>query len=314
MSAPLIIRPMQAGDLADATRLFRRAFGTFLGLSNPDSYRADNGMVETRWLRDPCAALVAEQGDRIIGSNFATYWGSHGFFGPLTVDPSHWDSGVARALLAETMPLFAANGVRHVGLYMIASSPKHLELYRKFGFWPRFLTAIMQKQVAPGQTRFANTLSSLPPQDQPAAIAACQSVCDAVYPGLDLSTEIAAIADQRLGETLLLSDGGRLNGFALCHIGPGTEAGTGKLYVKFAALRPGPDAAANLRRLLGQIENLALCHDAPLIESGTNLARRETYSILIEHGFRTTIQGVAMHLGNDPGYNHEGVFVLDDWR
>ena len=26
-------------------------------------------------------------------------------------------------------------------------SPKHLGLYQKFGFWPRFLTAIMAKQL-----------------------------------------------------------------------------------------------------------------------------------------------------------------------
>ena len=55
---------------------------------------------------------------------------------------------------------------------------------------------------------------------------------------------------QGLGETVLLHDGQDLVGFAVCHCGPGTEAGNQKCYVKFAAVKPGAVAEARFDQLL----------------------------------------------------------------
>ena len=35
---------------------------------------------------------------------------------------------------------------------------------------------------------------------------------------------------------------------------------------------------------------------------------------MLTHGFRTDIQGVAMHRPNEPGYSRPGVYLIDDWR
>ena len=35
---------------------------------------------------------------------------------------------------------------------------------------------------------------------------------------------------------------------------------------------------------------------------------------LVERGFRTFLQGVAMQRPNDEGFNRSGVYVIDDWR
>jgi hypothetical protein len=45
-----------------------------------------------------------------------------------------------------------------------------------------------------------------------------------------------------------------------------------------------------------------------------NTARHEAYRLMVERGFRAEVQGVAMHRGNDPGYNRPGVYLIDDWR
>jgi hypothetical protein len=47
-----------------------------------------------------------------------------------------------------TLDLFAKWAVKHEGLFTFAHSPKHIALYQYFGFWPRFLTAIMSKPVS----------------------------------------------------------------------------------------------------------------------------------------------------------------------
>jgi hypothetical protein len=48
------------------------------------------------------------------------------------------------------MECFRTWGVQHAGLFTFAHSPKHITLYQKFGFWPRFLTAVMPKPVISG--------------------------------------------------------------------------------------------------------------------------------------------------------------------
>ena len=55
----------------------------------------------------------------------------------------YWDRGVAKRLLKSTMPIFERWGVRHTGLFTFGQSPKHVALYHKFGYWPRYLTAVM---------------------------------------------------------------------------------------------------------------------------------------------------------------------------
>jgi hypothetical protein len=105
--------------------------------------------VFTRWRKAPEAALVPEGNGKFAGSNVATNWGSFGFFGPLTVLPELWKRQIER-LLGPTVDLFEKWGMRETGLFTFAHSPKHIGLYQQFGYWPRFLTAIMSKAVTVG--------------------------------------------------------------------------------------------------------------------------------------------------------------------
>src|SRR5215208_4604473 len=99
------VRPLREDDLPAAERIRRLAFGTFLGVPDPESRRADTDYVRTRWLADPSAAFGAEVDGTLVGSNLATDWGSVGFFGPLTVHPDFWGAGIATRLLEPTLDL-----------------------------------------------------------------------------------------------------------------------------------------------------------------------------------------------------------------
>ena len=133
--------------------------------------------------------------------------------------------------------------------------------------------------------------------------------------GLDLEREIRAVSAQNLGDTILIWDGTKLAAFAVCHAGTGTEAGTGVCYVKFGAVRPGPNAARDFGRLIDAVESFARRVGAHKITAGVNLARREAFQLMIARGFRIEIQGVAMETGGpSAGYNRAGVYILDDWR
>ena len=48
--------------------------------------------------------------------------------------------------------------------------------------------------------------------------------------------------------------------------------------------------------------------------AGINTSRESAYFRMLACGFRSDIIGVAMHKPNDPGYNRQDVFSIDDWR
>ncbi|MGH9008626.1 MAG: GNAT family N-acetyltransferase [Acidimicrobiia bacterium] len=311
------VRPLGEADLADADRIMRLAFGTFLGLPDPMAFMGDADYVRTRWAADPTCALAAEVDGRLVGTNFVTRWGSVGFFGPLTVDPSLWDKGVARALLTETMPFFDRWGVTHAGLFTFPQSPKHLALYQSYGFLPRFLTPVLAKPLTspPTGDDAARWGTAGEAADLATVVAACARVTDATYPGLDVTREIEAVAAQKLGDTVVVyDDAGGLDAFAVCHTGGGSEAGTGTCFIKFGAALPGPGAADRFTRLLAACEAFAAQQGAQAVVAGVNASRRGAHQALLDRGYRAELVGVTMHKPDKSAYHDENAWVIDDWR
>ncbi|MDX3643064.1 GNAT family N-acetyltransferase [Streptomyces sp. MB09-02B] len=316
VAASVSVRPLVESDLDRADEIFRVAFGTFLGAPDPETFFGTADYVRTRWAADPHAAFAATVEGEVVGSNFAADWGSVGFFGPLTVRPELWDQGIGRRLMEPVMARFDTWENRHLGLFTFAHSPKHLELYRRYGFWPRFLTAIMKKQVAvsaavPGRVLYGDLTAA----ERPDALSLGRALTGAVYEGLDLEREITATQAQGLGDTILLEGvGSGLDGLAVCHCGAGSEAGEDVCFVKFGAVRPGPDAADRFERLLNACEQLAVEKGLGQLDAGMNLAREDAYRRMVDRGFRTWLQGVTMHRPNEPGYSRPDAYVIDDWR
>ena len=311
------IRQLQEADLDDADRIMRLAFGTFLGLPDPGAFMGDADYVRTRWAADPDSALAAEVDGRLVGTNFVTRWGMVGFFGPLTVDPSFWDKGVARALLTETMPVFTRWSVSHAGLFTFPQSPKHLALYQSFGFLPHFLTSVMAAPPAAlddAESAAGEWSTAVQSPDLEQVIAWCGRVTDENYPGLEVSREIRAVATQKLGDTVLLFGDGEIDGFAVCHTGAGSEAGTGTCFIKFGAVIPGPGAPARFTRLVAACEAFATQQGAQAVVAGVSTGRRGAYHALLERGYKAQLVGVTMHLPDQSAYHNASAWVIDDWR
>jgi GNAT superfamily N-acetyltransferase len=311
---------MQEDDLSESDRIMRLAFAKYLGLPDPHMFIGDADYVSTRYRADPTAAWVAQVGDDIVGSNFAMNWGSVGIIGPLTVHPEYWDKGIAGKLLEETMRIFDSWGTRHVGLFTFAQSSKHIHLYQKFGFWARYLTAVMSKNTenasrSPRQRTFQSHYSKIPPNERKEAIEECRRLTNTVFDGLSLEREIIAVEKQRLGDTIFLRDCDKqLVGVAICHYGAKTEAGSGKCYVKFGAVKPASDSMQLFDELVNACEIYAKLNNASRLVAGVNMGRHNAYKRMIAHGFRTDLQGVAMHRSNEQGYDLPETYVIDDWR
>ena len=301
------IRELAEPDLPAARSVMNLAFGTFIGVPKPEEFAADRDYVSTRWKAPNTEAFAAERDGEIVGSNIVTNWGSVGFFGPLTVRPDLWDTGVGKLLMEPTMECFERWGTRHAGLFTFSHSAKHVGLYSKFGFWPRFLTTVMSKPVQDFNSPSAwSTFSSLDATGKEARVNECRKLAGNICPGMDLTGEIRAVDDHQLGDTVLLADGG----FAICHCGAGTEAGEGNVFVKFGAA----GSAEAFGSLLVACEAFAASREASRLHAGVNLARENAARLMRKRGFRTEIQGVTMHRPNEPGYSRPDAYVMDDWR
>jgi ribosomal protein S18 acetylase RimI-like enzyme len=310
-----VVRLLDEKDLADAARIIRLAFGNYLGAPDPDTFWTDRDYAHGRQPAAHVASFGATLDGKLVGSNFATQWGSVGFFGPLSVAPGLQERGIARALLARTMEQFDSWDTRHVGLFTFAHSAKHVALYQKYGFSARFLTAIMSapavaRKSAGGWSRY----SELSEAQREEALRSCREVTETLYPGLDLTEEIRTTQALGLGDTVLVEGGSGIAAFAVCHFGPRSEAGADHCFIKFGAVRDGPSAEEDYGRLLDACEALAVAAGMPNVLAGANMARHEAYRHLVNRGFRTEIQGVSMHKDNDPGYSIPGAYIIDDWR
>ncbi|MFC2021247.1 GNAT family N-acetyltransferase [Chloroflexota bacterium] len=295
--------------------MFRLAFGTRNGLPDPMKFGGDSDYVRTRWLADPTAAFGAELDNVLVGSCFATNWGSVGIFGPLSVHPNLWNQGIAKRLLEPVMELFSKWGIKQAGLFTPADSAKHVGLYQKFGFWPRFLTAVMSKPAGkPDQASRWSRYSDVPESNRIDYLTKCYLLTDAIFGGLNLEREIRAVDTQGLGDTVLLWNDSELVGLAVCHSGPGSEAGSDACYVKFGVVLPGPKAEQTFDQLLDACEMLAVEHGMSRLIAGINMECHQAYRKMMDRGFRTVIQSVAMYRPNEPGYHRPDIYSVDDWR
>ncbi|MFZ0263798.1 MAG: GNAT family N-acetyltransferase [Nitrososphaeraceae archaeon] len=327
----ITIRPLVENDLSEADRIFRLSFGTFLGISDPMTFGGDTDYVKSRFYSDPFAAFAAEVDGKLVGSNFTANWGSVGFFGPLTVHPNYWSQGVARRLMEPTMQLFSRWNTKLAGLFTFANSPKHVALYQKFGFWPRFLTAIMSKELTQPRkdepsklkwSRYSEEVSERTRKDEKHLLKECSKLTNSVYEGLSLESEIRSVKKQNLGDTILLwrqngsnnDEDSPLTGVAVCHCGANSEAGSNTCYIKFGAVKSGPDRGKDFENLLRGCETFAAEHGLTHITAGVNTARHQAYTKMLSNSFHTDMLGIAMQRGNDEGYNRHNVHIIDDWR
>jgi len=308
----LTVRGLRQSDLPAADSILRSAFDTFTGVT---SLFGDKDYVHTRWLADPSGAFAAERDGRLVGTNFVTGWGTVGFFGPRAVRPELWGQGIASGLMEATVSMFERWGMTHAGLFTFSHSAEHHGLYQNFGFWPRFLTPVMTKPLyTRGQPPEVIRYTELPESEQDRVLEACRELTATAYEGLDLQREIRAVADQDLGEVLLVDDSSGLAAMAVCHLGAGTEAGSGTCYIKFGLARPGPGADTRFATLLDACEVLAVDQGVDHVELGVNTSRHEAYAALAARGYRAGLVGVSMHQANDEGYSRPGVWLIDDWR
>jgi len=315
-SAAIALRPLGENDLAEAARCNRAAFSSFLGLPRPELFRPGADTVGPRFRAWREAGFAVTEDGRLAGLALMMRWGSVAIVGPVTIFPEDWGKGHARRLMAALVDCAEAAGVEAMALITHVQSPTHVRLYESFGFAMQRITSVMAKP--PGQDARMVGCAAVAARDTTAVTHLLQGArlaSEAVHPGLDLGSEIAAVSGEAIGEFVAV-DGGTpgANGFAICHHGPGSEASTGQYYVKFACVPPGAAAAERFAALLGACEARAAALGAETLVAGASTARTGAYALMKQAGFRSIINCIAMMRPAGDLHNRPDVFAIDDWR
>ncbi|KAJ3325522.1 hypothetical protein HDU76_013151 [Blyttiomyces sp. JEL0837] len=326
---PITIRQIthdEAELIARGDAICRNAFNTFTG--HPNLF-GDGDIYFNRIACDYSTVLAygAFDNNELVGSALLTRWGSFGFIGPVSVDPSKQNQGVAQLLLKQCdVALREIWKVKKGALFTFAQSAKHVNLYQKIGLHATSLTAVLSKPVKSVDVHPKFTLlSSLSGDALSKAYAQITEVTNSNYAGFDFTAELKEILRLKIGDALLIYDEETpetLNSVAMIFSGAKTEAGSDSLFVKVSASRVTGTDSINIQRGVDRFVDLLNCLEAyagqlgvKTLRAGVNLERVHAYRAMQKFGFRTEIQGVMMQwVEESESTSNAHCFIMDDLR
>jgi predicted N-acetyltransferase YhbS len=322
------IRRVRKGDLSRVKDVLEHSFGDFLERqlgTRPRQAFGGAQYVHHRWLMEPWGCYVAEEDNaKIIGAALAVCWGSVGLLGPVAVLTNYHNQTIGQQLIRATQEFFEENKTTLQGVVTYPTSPKHLALYHKFGYQPKYLTALMSRPLDRGAPRPAIKLargpltvrrfSTLEEARKKASLARFHKITNAICRGMDLAKEVEIVDGLALGDTLLLERGRDLVGFAVVHTPGVSEAPTGALYVKFLAIDPAQKRVEHLEQFVAAVEDLGHDLGVQRVILPVYLRYAAAYSTLIRCGYHVDFTMLRMQKGKQEDYEDPTHLVLDDWR
>ncbi len=207
---------------ADASALGDICYRAFKAIAEAHRFTPDfpsaevaSGMLAGFLGHERIYGLVAEMGDKIIGSNFLDERNPVSGVGPITIDPAAQNDGAGRALMEAVMRRSQEQGFAGIRLVQAGYHNRSLALYLKLGFQPREQLALIQGRAI-GKVSPGHQVRRAAPND----LTACNELCVRVH-GHDRRGELADAIAQ--GTANVVERSGRVTGYAT-YIGFGGHA------------------------------------------------------------------------------------------
>jgi predicted N-acetyltransferase YhbS len=206
----ITIRPATPADAAAAGQICFDAFSHISRAHNfpPDIPTADHaiGLITSVFSTPGFYCVVAEDNNRILGSNCLDERSIIHGIGPITVDPTTQNRGVGRLLMQAALDRSRSQRAAGVRLVQAAFHNRSLSLYTTLGFDVREPLACMQGRAStrsiPGYTVRPATTADL---------AACNALSVAVH-GFDRGADLAQSIQR--GTALLTERDNRITAYA----------------------------------------------------------------------------------------------------
>jgi predicted N-acetyltransferase YhbS len=318
---------MTAADLAAVAAVTNRAFGTLRG--DPDSQRFPDLLFRTRLAADPAGCFVSvSPGDpaRLTGALFSVARGTLGWFGPLAVLPGTQRGGLGSALTAACLDSWRSRGVRLMGLETFGDSPFHIHLYSKLGFRPAWTGVAFSRPLGETTMPADVEVDGLPGEPQSGGGRRLGAGAERgggkstargrerqgggflpdlsyLYPGLNVSGEVAATLAAAAGVVLTTGDG-----VALCHLKQ-TFQGPQTGYLPFLAAR----SRGSFDALLAAAEHVSREAGCTSFFTRTSGSAWATMDALADRGYRAGGAMVRMKCGENLDYDRTATYYCDNW-
>jgi GNAT superfamily N-acetyltransferase len=216
-------------DISELNVVFSDAF--------TERYRRD-GMVGVRvpnlnpqvWryaIEDADAGAMIWRDGRgaIAGFNMVHRSGVEGWMGPLAVRTEYQGSGAGKEVVERGIAWLREKGARVIGLETMPRTMDNIGFYSGLGFVPGKLTITLTLDAVSAD-RASELLGRMSVRDRDDELLAIQGLVSHIAPGYDFRREVELTDALSLGDTVLLRNGSKLVGFALCHTAPLVEGRT----------------------------------------------------------------------------------------
>lgn len=184
------LRPAAPEDAEECGRIIYEAFGGIAERHNfrPDFQTPEEGrQLAAAFIANPAVyGVVAEEGGRVVGSNFLWEYNEVRAVGPVTVDPSTQARGVGRLLMRDVIE--RARGAAGVRLVQDSFNTASLSLYASLGFDVREPLVLIEGELK-AETHGGYEVRPMADEDH----AACAELCRRVV-GFDRANELRALA------------------------------------------------------------------------------------------------------------------------
>jgi GNAT superfamily N-acetyltransferase len=207
---PITIRRAEAADAAKCGAILYSAFQKVADEHNfpPDfpSVEVAIDVVSMLLAHPGFYGLVAQDNDRIVGSNFADLRSSIAGIGPISIDPQVQDQGIGRKLMEAAIDQLASTNVCGIRLVQSAYNNRSLALYTRLGFQTREPLSVIQGPAL--NIKFAGY--DVRPAGE-ADIATCNHLCRRVH-GFERGAELREAIGAHTA--LVVEHLGRITGYA----------------------------------------------------------------------------------------------------
>jgi len=288
---------MRSGDLPAVAAVTDAAFAALHprdGRAIPAAAPVPALLIRSRLTADPAGCFVAvseRDPGRVTGVLLSVARGTLGWFGPLAVHPQAQRCGVGMGLVAACVDSWRRRGVRLMGLATFSGSASHRHFYRQAGFRPSGGSIGFRTHL--GAASMPDGIQDGGPLPGPGFL----------YPGLDVSGEVAATRACGAGLTLTAADG-----IAIVHLEP-TVQPPGMGYVPFLAAA----TRTTFGKLLGAAEHLSREHGKTALFTRASSASWPTIDALTGRGYQPLGLMTRMKAGENPNYDHTSCYYLDSW-
>lgn len=130
----MLIRPVDAGDIAPIIALWQVVFPEYADPSRPQ--RDPRANIERKLTFGDGLFWLAQRDGLPVGTVMAGYDGHRGWLYSLGVHPAHRRGGVARALVAHAEAALRARGCPKVNLQVLDARTEAQAFWRALGYLP----------------------------------------------------------------------------------------------------------------------------------------------------------------------------------